>query len=298
MEEFLVLLLLIIAFFLGGLVFTRLRRRQTMPHEVLSEKETQDGAVDKIVTGAKHFGEETAAEVMIPRVDIVYLTIAANFKEVMECVVENNYSRIPVTDESREKVKGILYVKDLLRYRNEKDDFQWRQLLRAPYFIPESKMIDDLLMEFQKNRVHIAIVVDEYGCISGMVTMEDILEEIVGEIHDEYDENEDELIKEISDHEYIIEGSMSLDDVNDHLHTELNSEDYDSLGGLIIEHLDRLPQMGDEVVTEDGIRLVVEKLDKNRVETVHVYLPERADTEEEADEENSDPSETDKHLHE
>ena len=124
------------------------------------------------------------------------------------------------------------------------------------------------------------------------------MEEIVGEIHDEYDENEDELIKEISDHEYIIEGSMSLDDVNDHLHTELNSEDYDSLGGLIIEHLDRLPQMGDEVVTEDGIRLVVEKLDKNRVETVHVYLPERADTEEEADEENSDPSETDKHLHE
>ena len=151
---------------------------------------------------------------------------------------------------------------------------------------------------YEETQDNVAIVLDEYGEMAGLITLEDILEEIVGEIHDEYDENEDELIKEISDHEYIIEGSMSLDDVNDHLHTELNSEDYDSLGGLIIEHLDRLPQMGDEVVTEDGIRLVVEKLDKNRVETVHVYLPERADTEEEADEENSDPSETDKHSHE
>ena len=125
------------------------------------------------------------------------------------------------------------------------------------------------------------------------------MEEIVGEIRDEYDEDEVEDIKEIQpEREYVVQGSAKLDDINEALHINLESEDYDSLGGLIIEHLDRLPQMGDEVVTEDGIRLVVEKLDKNRVETVHVYLPERADTEEEADEENSDPSETDKHLHE
>ena len=110
--------------------------------------------------------------------------------------------------------------------------------------------------------------------MAGLITLEDILEEIVGEIHDEYDEKEDELVQQISDREYIIEGSMSLDDVNDHLNTKLESEDYDSLGGFIIEHLDRLPATGDEVMTEDGIRLVVEKLDKNRVETVHVYLPE------------------------
>ncbi|MBS6172594.1 MAG: HlyC/CorC family transporter [Clostridiales bacterium] len=196
-----------------------------------------------------------------------------------------------------DNVVGIINMKDLLLYDHD-TPFNIRDFLRKPHFTYEFKDISELLVEMRDSTFNIAIVLDEYGEMAGLITLEDILEEIVGEIHDEYDENEDELIKEISDHEYIIEGSMSLDDVNDHLHTELNSEDYDSLGGLIIEHLDRLPQMGDEVVTEDGIRLVVEKLDKNRVETVHVYLPERADTEEEEDEENSDPSETDKHSHE
>ena len=268
MEEFLVLLLLIIAFFLGRFVFTRLRRRQTMPHEVISEKETQDGAVDKIVTGAKHFGEETAAEVMIPRVDIVSLTIAANFKEVMECVVENNYSRIPVTDESREKVKGILYVKDLLRYRNEKDDFQWRQLLRAPYFIPESKMIDDLLMEFQKNRVHIAIVVDEYGCISGMVTMEDILEEIVGEISDEYDEDEKQFIR-LADGSLIFEAKILLTDffrVIDADPTEFGklTEEVETLAGLLLEIKGDFPRRR-EIIEYDDYRFQVLEIDNRRI---------------------------------
>ena len=253
---------------------------------------------NNILEGIIRFGGETAKEVMTSRLDVVDLDIRTPFKDVVKCIVENVYSRIPIYADSRDNIKGVLYIKDLLPHLNKGDNFRWQSLIRPAYFVPETKMIDDLLRDFQANKIHIAIVVDEFGGTSGLVTMEDIIEEIVGEIHDEYDENEDELIKEISDHEYIIEGSMSLDDVNDHLHTELNSEDYDSLGGLIIEHLDRLPQMGDEVVTEDGIRLVVEKLDKNRVETVHVYLPERADTEEEADEENSDPSETDKHSHE
>ena len=126
-------------------------------------------------------------------------------------------------------------------------------------------------------------VLDEYGETAGLITLEDILEEIVGEIHDEYDENEEEFIRQINEYEYIIEGSMSLDDVNDRLDVELESEDYDSLGGFIIEHLDRLPEVGDEVTEENGIRLVVEKLDKNRVESVHVYLPEEKDSNEEED---------------
>ena len=127
----------------------------------------------------------------------------------------------------------------------------------------------------RSSRVHLAVVLDEYSGTEGLVTIEDLIEEIVGEIHDEYDEKEDELVQKISNREYIIEGSMHLDDVNDHLDTELDSEDYDSLGGFIIEHLDRLPVAGDEVITEDGIRLIVEKLDKNRIEKVHVYLPEK-----------------------
>ena len=144
----------------------------------------------------------------------------------------------------------------------------------APTFVPTTAHLDVLFKEMQKEHNHIVVVVNEYGETAGIVTMEDILEEIVGEIHDEYDEKEDELVQKISDREYIIEGSMHLDDVNDHLNTELDSEDYDSLGGFIIEHLDRLPVAGDEVITEEGIRLIVEKLDKNRIEKVHVYLPE------------------------
>ena len=135
-------------------------------------------------------------------------------------------------------------------------------------------MIDDLLRDFQANKIHIAIVVDEFGGTSGLVTMEDIIEEIVGEIHDEYDENEEDFVREISPREYVIEGSMNLDDLNDRLDLSLESEDYDSLGGFIIEHLDRLPEVGDAITTNDHIRLVVETLDKNRIENVHVYLPE------------------------
>ena len=154
-------------------------------------------------------------------------------------------------------------------------EFVIDHFLRKPHFTYETKSISDLLVEMKDSTFNIAIVLDEYGDMAGLITLEDILEEIVGEIHDEYDEKEDELVQKISDREYIIEGSMHLDDVNDHLDTELDSEDYDSLGGFIIEHLDRLPVAGDEVITEDGIRLIVEKLDKNRIEKVHVYLPEK-----------------------
>ncbi len=150
-----------------------------------------------------------------------------------------------------------------------------RNILREAYFTYEYKNISELLVEMRDASFNIAIVLDEYGETAGLVTLEDILEEIVGEIHDEYDEKEDEFVKQLGDNEYIIEGSMSLDDVNDRLDLELQSEDYDSLGGFIIEHLDRLPEVGDEVTTDSGIMLVVETLDKNRVESVHVYLPEK-----------------------
>ena len=170
-------------------------------------------------------------------------------------------------------------MKDLLLY-DRSESFNIRDIMRQPHFTYEYKNISELLVEMRDSTFNIAIVLDEYGEMAGLITLEDILEEIVGEIHDEYDEQEDDRIRQISDNEYIIEGSLNLDDVNDRLGTSFESEDYDSLGGFIIEQLDdRLPEVNDEVTTEGGARLVVEKLDKNRVESVHVYLPEPEDTE-------------------
>ena len=156
--------------------------------------------------------------------------------------------------------------------------------MREPYFTYEYKNISELLVEMRQASFNIAIVLDEYGETSGLITLEDILEEIVGEIHDEYDENEEDFIKQVGEREYIVEGSTNLDDLNDRLDLDLTSEEYDSVGGFIIEHLDRLPEIGDGVTTEDGIHLVVEKLDKNRIESVHLYLPEPKKEDEEGDE--------------
>ena len=165
-------------------------------------------------------------------------------------------------------------MKDLLLFDNNQKDFHVKDILREAYFTYEYKNISELLVEMRTASFNIAIVLDEYGETAGLITLEDILEEIVGEIHDEYDENEEENIRQINALEYIVEGSTNLDDLNDSLDLLLESEDYDSVGGFIIEHLDRLPEEMDEITTPDGIRMVVEKLDKNRIEQVHIYLPE------------------------
>ena len=238
------------------------------------EEQGEDGEQD-ILTGAQHFGEETAGEVMIPRVDIIDLPITATFNEVMACVIENNYSRIPVTNESHEKVKGILYVKDLLRYRNEGDDFKWQSLLRAPYFIPESKMIDDLLREFQHNKVHIAIVVDEYGSISGMVTMEDILEEIVGEIQDEYDE-ETQQYEKTEDGSFIFEGKTDIEDFFEAI--GISSEEYEenigeaeTIAGFVLELMNEIPTVGQQVQCKN-LNFHVLELQRQRISKIKVNI--------------------------
>ena len=182
-------------------------------------------------------------------------------------------------------------MKDLLLCDRD-ESFNIRDIMRQPHFTYEYKSISELLVEMRESTFNIAIVLDEYGEMAGLITLEDILEEIVGEIHDEYDEQEDQFYQ-LSDREYVIEGAMNLDDVNERLQTGFASEDYDSLGGFIIEHLDRLPELNDEVITEDGIRLVVETLDKNRIESVHVYLPEKTEGEEGAQAEPDDSSSKD-----
>ena len=171
---------------------------------------------------------------------------------------------------------GVLNIKDLLLCGTS--DFRLKEHIREPFFTYEFKNTAELLDEMRKDSINFTIVLDEYGATVGLITLEDLLEEIVGEIRDEYDNDEADLIKEISDHEYIIEGSMKLDDINDALHLPdkdlaLVSEDYDSIGGYIIEQLDHLPELHEGITTESGIRLVVDKMDKNRIDKVHMYLP-------------------------
>lgn len=238
----------------------------------------EDGVIEsdekEMIYNVFDLGDATAKDIMVPRVHVTFADVESTYDELIEIFREDKFTRLPVYRDSQNNIVGIINMKDLLLY-DKNEEFVIKHFLRKPHFTYETKSISDLLVEMKDSTFNIAIVLDEYGDMAGLITLEDILEEIVGEIHDEYDEKEDELVQKISDREYIIEGSMHLDDVNDHLNTELDSEDYDSLGGFIIEHLDRLPVAGDEVVTDDGIRLVVEKLDKNRIEKVHVYLPEK-----------------------
>jgi CBS domain containing-hemolysin-like protein len=191
----------------------------------------------------------------------------------MDLYRKEKFTRIPVYEETRDNVIGILNVKDLLLYdRNE--EFHVRDFLREAYYTYELKNTSELLMEMRKNSISIAIVLDEYGATAGLVTLEDLLEEIVGDIRDEFDEAEAEEVQKLGEGEYLVEGSCKLEDLNDMIGLGIESEDYDSLGGYIIEQLDRLPDEKDETITDSHVRLVVDTLDKNRIEKVHIYLPE------------------------
>ena len=225
------------------------------------------------------FYNKTADEIMTPRLDMEDIDIKTSFRTVVDFIIRSGYSRIPVYADSEDNIKGILYIKDLLPYVEKPDTFRWQSLIRPAYFVPETKKIDDLLEEFRTSKIHMAIVVDEFGGTSGIVTMEDILEEIVGEIRDEYDSDEEQLIQKMQDRTYLVEGSMKLSDINDELGTDLQSEDYDSIGGLIIEHLDRVPEDGAQIVTDQGIRLQVQGVSQNRILKVIMELPEEKEPE-------------------
>ena len=192
-----------------------------------------------MLKGIIRFGDETAKEVMTSRQDIVGLDITETYAEVLKCVIENNYSRIPVYQENADNIRGILYIKDLLPHLSKPSSFRWQSLIRPPYFVPETKKIDDLMREFQENKIHIAIVVDEFGGTSGLVTLEDILEEIVGEINDEYDDDGKNYSK-LNYNTYIFEGKTLLSDfckvlnINDDEFAEVEG-DADTLAGLLLE---------------------------------------------------------------
>jgi len=247
----------------------------------------EDGVIEEeekeMIYNVFDLGDAKAKDVMVPRVHVTFADVNSSYKELLAIFREDKYTRLPVYEETTDNVIGTINMKDLLLFDNTKE-FHIRDIMREAYFTHEHKNISELLVEMRQASLNIAIVLDEYGETAGLITLEDILEEIVGEIHDEYDENEEEFFKKINEFEFIVEGSMNLDDLNDHINLELESEDYDSLGGFIIEHLDRLPDEKDEVLLDKGVRIVVDSLDKNRIEKVHIYLPEDFYDEDESDE--------------
>ena len=222
---------------------------------------------NNILEGIIRLGGETAKEVMTSRLDVVDLDIRTPFKDVLQCIIENAYSRIPIYSENRDNIKGILYIKDLLPHLN-KVDFRWQSLIRPAYFVPETKMIDDLLRDFQANKIHIAIVVDEFGGTSGIVTMEDIIEEIVGEIHDEYDD-EERTYAVLNDHTWVFEAKTQLTDfykitkVDEEVFDEV-AGDSDTLAGLLLELKGEFPALH-EKVTYDHYEFEVLEMDNRRI---------------------------------
>lgn len=204
-----------------------------------------------MLEGIVRFGDETAKEIMTSRQDVVDLDYKESFSEVIKCIVENNYSRIPVYQDNSDNIRGILYIKDLLPHLNKGDNFRWQSLIRPPYFVPETKKIDDLLREFQENKVHIAIVVDEFGGTSGIVTLEDILEEIVGEINDEYDEDEKNYSR-INSNTFVFEGKTLLSDfykilkLDDTIFEDVEG-DADTLAGLMLELKGDFPKLHEKI---------------------------------------------------
>ena len=250
----------------------------------------EDGVIEsderEMIYNVFDLGDAKAKDVMVPRVHVTFADVNSSYDELIDIFREDKFTRLPIFEDTTDNVIGTINMKDLLLYDSSKE-FHIRDILREAYFTYEYKSISELLVEMRQAALNIAIVLDEYGETAGLITLEDILEEIVGEIHDEYDENEEEYVKEVGEREYLVEGSLNLDDLNDRLDLDLSSEEYDSLGGFIIERLDRLPEAGDEITTDEGIRMVVEKLDKNRIERVHLYLPEKEETEEEESEKDS-----------
>lgn len=216
------------------------------------------------------FGDRLAREIMVPRVDMLSLNVETPLDQAADALLESGFSRVPVYQNQHDNIIGLLYAKDILKvWRSENKIDNMKDLIRPAKFVPETKKVDDLLDEMQANRTHIAIVVDEYGGVAGLVTLEDIVEEIFGEIQDEYDEGEEDPYQEISPDEYLFHGRILLDEVNDLMDSNLSTEDADTLGGLIYNRIGRVPKTG-EVLKEDGFVLTVEDVSERRIRKVRV----------------------------
>ncbi len=240
--------------------------------EVGHEEGVIESDEKKMIYNVFDFGDSVAKDIMVPRTDMACIDAEATYEEFMEVVREQMYTRYPVYEETTDHVIGIINIKDVL-LAERRQEFCIRDYLREPYYTYEYMKTADLMVELRKTQNNIAIVLDEYGATAGLITLEDMLEEIVGEIRDEYDEDEEDFIRRLGPSEYVVEASMHLDDLNDLLGLSLESEDYDSIGGFMIGMLDHLPEQGEEV-TFQNLRLVADQVDGNRIDKVHIYLTE------------------------
>lgn len=238
----------------------------------------EDGVIEseerEMIYNVFDFSDALAKDIMIPRIDMVTVSEDAGYEEVMALFKECMYTRIPVFREDKDNIIGMINIKDFILVE-EREHFSISSIMRQAYYTYEFKKTADLLIEMREKRANVSFVLNEYGATVGMITLEDLLEEIVGEIRDEYDEDEEELIQKVEERTYLVEGSMKLSDINDELGTLLASEDYDSIGGLIIENLDRLPEDGETIVTDQDVTLQVKGISQNRIVKVLMILPEK-----------------------
>ena len=218
------------------------------------------------------FGDTVAKDIMIPRIQMTTVPLDATYQELLSTFQDSMFTRIPVYDDDPDNIIGVVNIKDFILVKDS-EKFQLKKILREAYYTYEYKRVSDLLMEIREKSLSIAFVLSEYGATVGMITMEDMIEELVGEIRDEYDADEEELIQETGDGQYLVEAQMKLDDINDALDIELDSEDYDSVGGLMIENLERLPQDGETIVLDNGITLQADGVQDNRIVKVLLTLP-------------------------
>lgn len=247
----------------------------------------EDGVIEseerRMITNVVDFGDSLAKDVMVPHIDVAFADINATYDELVEIFEEEKFSRLPVYEESRDNVVGIINLKDVFFYRGEKEDFQIKDFMREPYFTYEFQKTSELMVELRKASAAMAIVLDEYGATAGLITLEDLLEEIVGEIRDEYDEDEVDPIQRLSEDEYLIEGSTRLEEVNEVVGLSLESDDYDSIAGHMINLLEHLPKVG-ETVQEDNIVFTVKAMDKNRIDKISLKVLPREEDDEKVDE--------------
>ncbi|WP_420070146.1 hemolysin family protein [Rarispira pelagica] len=232
-----------------------------------AEKQKQD-----MIKGIEELSETTVKEVMVPRIDVVFIDLSTPLDEILEVLADCGHSRVPVFENTIDNVVGILYVKDVLRMLVKKQDIDLKKIIRAPYFIPDSKRLDALLREMKKKRVHIAIAVDEYGGVSGIVCLEDIIEEIVGDILDEFDNEEEEFV-ELDSRTFLCDGRINLEELEDAIGIEIDSPDIDTLGGFVFELLGKIP-VRYEKVEYNGIIFIVQDVEGHKIKRVKIVLPE------------------------